>query len=61
MQLGQNEINEYKKIYLNKFDVVLTDNEANSKGLELLNLVKLIYKPIYKQDEYGTDKRYIKR
>lgn len=46
MQLSQKAINDFKKIYFEDFKVKLTDEEANKKGLELLNFVKLIYKPI---------------
>jgi len=46
MQLSRKAIDDFKKIYLEEFKVNLTDEEANKKGLELLNFIKLIYKPI---------------
>lgn len=46
MQLSNKAINDFKKIYLEEFGVDLTDEEANKKGLELLEFMKLIYQPI---------------
>lgn len=46
MKLSNNAIQEFKEIYLKKFDVELSIEQANEKGLELLNLFKLIYKHI---------------
>ena len=46
MQLSRKAIIDFKKIYFDEFKVELADEEANIKGLELLNFIKLIYKPI---------------
>ena len=46
MQLSRKAIDDFKKIYLDKFKVELTDDEANKKGVKLLEFMKLIYKPI---------------
>lgn len=46
MRLSQKAIADFKKIYLNNFGVNISDEEANGKGLELLNFFQLIYKPI---------------
>lgn len=46
MHLSQKAIDDFKKIYFEEFKVELPDEEANVKGLELLNFIKLIYKPI---------------
>lgn len=46
MQLSQKAIDDFKRIYLEEFKVRLTDEEANKKGVELLEFIKLIYKPI---------------
>lgn len=48
MQLSKKAIDEFKRIYFQKFHVELVDEEANAKGVELLEFVKLIYHPIYK-------------
>ncbi len=50
MQLSQIAIDKFKKIYLKEYGVNLADSEANSRGLSLLNLFKLIYKPIPKNE-----------
>ena len=46
MQLSKKAIDDFKKIYLEEFRVDLTDEEANKKGMELLEFLKLIYQPI---------------
>lgn len=46
MQLSKKAIEDFKKIYFAEFKVRLTDEEADMKGLKLLNFIKLIYKPI---------------
>lgn len=46
MQLSVRAIDNFKKIYFEEFKVRLTDEEANKKGVELLEFIKLIYKPI---------------
>jgi len=46
MQLSRKAINDFKKIYFEEFKVELTNEETNKKGLELLEFIKLIYKPI---------------
>lgn len=46
MQLSNKAIDDFKKIYFEEFRVELTDEEANKKGVELLEFIKLIYKPI---------------
>lgn len=48
--LSKKAISEFKRIYLKEFGNKLNDNEANEKGLELLNFFKLIFKPIPKTD-----------
>lgn len=50
MQLSKRAVDDFKKIYLKEFKVSLSDEQANSKGLALLNLVKLIYRPINKNE-----------
>jgi len=49
MQLSNKAIADFKKIYQKKFGVSLSNVEANEKGLELLNLFKLVYRPIPKK------------
>lgn len=56
MKLSIEAITDFKKIYLAEFGIKLTDDEANSKGLELLNFIKLIYKPIPVQTTNNYEK-----
>ena len=46
MQLSKKAIDDYKKLFFEESKVMLTDEEANRKGVQLLKLMKLIYKPI---------------
>lgn len=39
-------ITEFKRIYLKEHGKKLTDEQANELGTNLLNLFKLIYKPL---------------
>lgn len=55
MKLSQKAIDDFKKIYFEEFKVVLTDGEANKKGLELLEFIKLIYKPISINDQIQNE------
>ena len=48
MKLSRKAIDGFKKIYQREFKVELSDEEANEKGLELLEFFRLIYKPIPK-------------
>jgi len=50
MQLSSKAIEDFKKIHLKKFGVLLTNDEANRLGIELLEFFRLIYKPIPKKD-----------
>lgn len=49
MQLSNRAITDFKKIYQKKFGVDLNDDDANEKGVELLNLFRLVYRPIPKK------------
>jgi hypothetical protein len=46
MQLSEKAIEDFKKIYLEEHNISLSDADANRLGLELLEYVKLIFKPI---------------
>jgi len=54
MKLSKEAIEEFKKIYFNKFKVELSDEEANTKGIELMEFFKLLYKPLPKDLEIPT-------
>lgn len=46
IQLSKKAIEDFKKIYFQEHRVELPDDEANRLGIELLEFVKLIFKPI---------------
>lgn len=52
MELNKKAIDSFKGIYFEEFRVKLTDEEANKRGLALLEFIKLIYKPIPKPEGY---------
>jgi len=45
MKLSEKAIEEFKKIYFKKFNIHISDEEANRLGIQLLEFVKLIYRP----------------
>lgn len=51
MQLSVSAISNFKRVYEQRFGVMLSDEEANEKGLDLLRFMKLIYKPIPKTQQ----------
>lgn len=55
MRLSKEAITKFKEIYLAEFNVTLSDDEANSKGLDLLNFVKLIARPIPKDPKLNKN------
>lgn len=50
MQLSPKAISSFKRVYLEKFNEKLSDDEANKLGVELLEFFKLVYIPIPKKD-----------
>ena len=46
--ISEEALKEFKLIYKKKFDIELSDKDALEKAAKLLNLMKAIYKPIYK-------------
>ena len=50
MRLSMKAIADFKSIYRDYFDIELTDDEANIKGLELLALFQHICKKIPTED-----------
>lgn len=47
--LSRKAIKEFKQIWKEKFNEEISDEEAKRKGLNLLHLFKLIYRPILRQ------------
>lgn len=50
MQLGDEQIKEFKAIYEKEFGVKLNDKDALEKATKVINFVRLIYKPIKKEN-----------
>lgn len=48
--LSQKDIEEYKRIYKEEFGEEISDQEALAQGTSLINLMKIIYRPIKKSD-----------
>lgn len=48
MKLSKKALSEFKAIYLEEFGVSLSEVEANKLGVELLELFRIIYRPIPK-------------
>ena len=46
MRLSPEAINEFKKIYEEECGEVLSDDQANAQGLELLRLFDLLARPL---------------
>ena len=53
MRLSKEAIEEFKRIYYKEFGKVLSDEEAQEKGQNLLSLFKIIYRsiPLDKKDK----------
>lgn len=49
--LADIDIQEFKRLYKNKYGIELSDDEAYEQGIKIIELVKSIYKPI-KKNEY---------
>jgi len=50
MTLSSKATSDFSEIYLKKFGVSLSADEAERLALELLGFMKLIYRPILKKD-----------
>jgi hypothetical protein len=50
--ISRESLQEFKKIYLEQYNILLDDKEALEKATRLLNMMKAVYKPIKKED-YG--------
>ena len=51
MQLTEKQLSSYRNLYKRQFGVEISREKALEQGIQLLNLVKLVYKqPITKKD-----------
>jgi hypothetical protein len=48
MKLSSQALQEFKECYQKRFGVVLDDEEANEKGIDLLNFFRIVYRPMPK-------------
>lgn len=48
MKLSHKAITDFKKIFMKKYGLKITDEKANELGVELLQFMKLMYRPIPK-------------
>lgn len=51
MQLTQTQIRKFQTLYLEKFSIELSDDEAKEKGMQLLGIMRRVYKPIAKKPD----------
>jgi hypothetical protein len=56
MQLSEEHITKFQKLYKAHFGEELSRAEAYEKGMKLLHLVELIYKPITKEQYEALQK-----
>ena len=52
MELSKEAIEEYKRIYKAEFGEEISDQEAYKQAINLLQLFKIIYRPISEKKEY---------
>ena len=52
MELSKEAIEEYKRIYEAEFAVEIADQEVHKQAINLLQLFKIIYRPISEKKEY---------
>jgi len=55
--ISKESLEEFKKIYKNKFHKDLSDQEALDKATSLLDLVKAVYKPMTLKEHDVLQKR----
>lgn len=60
MALSDEKVLEFQNLYKTEFGIEMTRDEAYDKGMRLLNLVSLIYKPITEKEEFETNNKRIK-
>jgi hypothetical protein len=57
MKLSSQALRELKECYQRQFGVSLGDDEANDKGIELLEFFRIVYRPIPKNN-YENEELY---
>ncbi len=57
MGLSKKAIEEFKKIYSQEFEEEISDEKAKELGENLINLFKIIYRPISKSREEDREEK----
>ena len=55
MSLSEEAIEEFKDIYYREFGRIISDEEAQEMGHNLLSLFKIIYRPIPEDEDQMTN------
>jgi hypothetical protein len=54
VQISNQRIHEYQKIYMQRFGTNLTFDQAKKQSAELLNLMQSVFQPINRMPEKGN-------
>jgi hypothetical protein len=57
MVLSDAEIISFQKIYKNRFGIDLSKEDAYEKGISLLHLISIVYKPMTEKELQLVEKR----
>ena len=57
MQLSDKKITEFQELYLKHFGEEISREKAHEKGIKLVRLVELVYKPMTKADHQKLQQR----
>ena len=57
MELSDQHIAEFQTLYKNHFGKEISREEAYEKGIKLLRLIKLVYKPLTEEELSKLQKR----
>lgn len=49
MEISSEQVESFRSLYAKKFNIELTPREALEKALSLLGLMKIVYRPITKE------------
>ncbi len=60
MEIGPEQLEKFRAIYLAKFGVDLSPQEALETAIPLLDLMKIVYRPITRQDLALAQARKVK-
>ena len=50
MQISEKQITTYQELYKHRYGAEISREKALEEGIKLINLVKLVYQPITKND-----------